>query len=91
MSGLEDRSDALFLQVSLDSFVPADHSLRPIRKMADKALASLTGEFEGAATDMIKNIPGTRRVTVGAGKGYDTEGFVATLRSMSATPHVAQN
>jgi hypothetical protein len=44
-----------------------------------------------AAVDMILNIPGKRRVTVGADKGYDTEGFVAALRSMSATPHVAQN
>jgi transposase len=46
MRGMEDRSDALFLYVSPESFVPADHPLRPIRKMADKALASLSGEFE---------------------------------------------
>ena len=46
MRGVEDRSDALFLYVSPESFVPADHPLRPIRKMADKALASLSGEFE---------------------------------------------
>ena len=46
MRGLEDRSDALFLYVSPESFVPADHPLRPIRKMADKALASLSDEFK---------------------------------------------
>ena len=46
MRGVEDRSDALFLYVSPESFVPADHPLRPIRKMTDKALASLSGEFE---------------------------------------------
>lgn len=31
------------------------------------------------------------RVTVGVDKGYDTTGFVATLRRMSATPHFVQN
>ena len=52
--------------------------------------ATGTAEREVAA-DMILNIPGKHRVTVGADKGYDTEGFVATLRSMNATPHVAKN
>jgi len=53
-------------------------------------LATGTAEREAAA-EMVQNIPGTRRVTVGADKGYDTEGFVATLRSLQATPHVARN
>jgi len=53
-------------------------------------LAAGTAEREAAA-EMVQNIPGTRRVTVGADKGYDTEGFVATLRSLQATPHVARN
>ena len=44
-----------------------------------------------AAVRMIQNLPGMQRVTVGADKAYDTEGFVATLRSLQATPHVAQN
>lgn len=46
MCGVGDRNDALFLHVSPESFVPADHPLRPIRNMADKTLASLSGEFE---------------------------------------------
>jgi len=46
MRGLEDRSDALFIYVSPESFVPEDHPLRPIRIMADKALASLSQEFD---------------------------------------------
>ena len=58
----------------------------------DARVTQATGTAErDAAADMIQNIPGRRRVTVGADKGYDTEGFVATLRGMSATPHVAQN
>ena len=58
----------------------------------DARVTPATGTAEReAAEDMILNIPGKHRVTVGADKGYDTEGFVATLRSMSATPHVAKN
>jgi hypothetical protein len=29
--------------------------------------------------------------TVGADKGYDTKGFVAEMRRIGITPHVAQN
>lgn len=44
-----------------------------------------------AALVMLEQIPGTRRVTVGADKGYDTRDFVAECRHMKVTPHVAQN
>jgi transposase len=47
-----------------------------------------TAEREAAAA-MATNLP--RGATVGADKGYDTRGFVATLRSLGLTPHVAQN
>lgn len=45
-----------------------------------------------AAIDMIeRHSPGsTRRLTLGADKGYDAGGFVAELRRMCVTPHVAQ-
>jgi transposase len=43
-----------------------------------------------AAVVMIEARPGRHRVTVAADKAYDTRDFVATLRSMRATPHVAQ-
>jgi hypothetical protein len=60
--------------------------------VVDACLTPATGTAErDAAAEMVKNIPGKRRVTIGADKGYDTAGFVATLRSMDATPHVAQN
>jgi len=32
-----------------------------------------------------------RRITLGADKAYDTQDFVATVRELGATPHVAQN
>ena len=43
------------------------------------------------ALEMLGAIPGTRRVTVGADKGFDTRRFVEECRSMSVTPHVAMN
>ncbi|MBR9844555.1 MAG: IS5 family transposase [Rhodobacteraceae bacterium] len=44
-----------------------------------------------AALDMIhRHSPGsTRRLTLGADKGYDAAGFVADLRKACVTPHVA--
>jgi transposase len=44
-----------------------------------------------AALIMLEQIPSTRRVTVGADKGYDTRDFVAECRHLKVTPHVAQN
>ncbi len=45
-----------------------------------------------AALDMIhRHSPGsTRRLTMGADKGYDAAGFIADLRKACVTPHVAQ-
>ncbi len=44
-----------------------------------------------AALIMLEQIPSTRRVTVGADKGYDTRDFVAECRHLNVTPHVSQN
>lgn len=44
-----------------------------------------------AALILAEQIPGTRRVTVGADKAYDTRDFVKECRNMNVTPHVAQN
>jgi transposase len=43
-----------------------------------------------AALRMIQALPGAR-VTVGMDKGYDAAAFIAELRRMQVTPHVAQN
>jgi hypothetical protein len=40
---------------------------------------------------MLEQIPGTRQVTVGGDKTYDTADFVAECRNLKVTPHVAQN
>jgi transposase len=60
--------------------------------VVDTRLTQATGTAErDAAADMILNLPGMHRVTIGADKAYDTEGFVTRLKSFQATPHVAQN
>ena len=43
-----------------------------------------------AAVAMIGDLRGRRRITVAADKAYDTRDFVAHLRAMQVTPHVAQ-
>jgi transposase len=44
-----------------------------------------------AALLMAESLPGRHRVTLGADKGYDARDFIAELRHMEITPHVAQN
>jgi transposase len=44
-----------------------------------------------AALVMLEQLPGEKRVTVGADKAYDTKDFVAECRNMQVTPQVAQN
>jgi IS5 family transposase len=36
-------------------------------------------------------LAGSRRITLGGDKGYDTRDFVATCRALNITPHAAQN
>ena len=44
-----------------------------------------------AALLMAESLPGKHRVTLGGDKGYDARDFVAELRRMEITPHIAQN
>lgn len=43
-----------------------------------------------AALLLLQDVPGRHRITVAADKGYDSRDFVANLRVMAVTPHVAQ-
>ena len=52
--------------------------------------ASGTAERE-AAEAMISGKPKSRSVTLAGDRGYDTRSFVATMRKLKVTPHVAQN
>lgn len=52
--------------------------------------ANGTAERRAALAMIERASPGsTRRITIGADKGYDDRGFVAKLRQMCVTPHVA--
>ena len=60
--------------------------------VVDARLTPANGTAErDAALEMAADIPGRHRITMGGDKGYDTRGFVAGLRALSVTPHVAQN
>jgi transposase len=60
--------------------------------VVDAQVTQATGMAEReTALQMVERRPRTRRVTVGADKGYDTHDFVGALRELMATPHVAQN
>jgi transposase len=42
-----------------------------------------------AAEEMVRDVPGTRRITLGGDKAYDVFAFVDTLRDMNVSPHIA--
>jgi hypothetical protein len=44
-----------------------------------------------AALEMLQEVPGIGRVTVGGDKGFDTADFARECRNLRMTPHVAQN
>ena len=43
-----------------------------------------------AVLDMLLEVAGSRPLSVGADRGYDTRDFVAEFRELNITPHVAQ-
>jgi transposase len=53
--------------------------------------ASGTAERKAAEQMIVKHSPGARRITLAADKGYDAASFVADLRALNVTPHIAQN
>jgi transposase len=46
-------------------------------------------ERTAALTMVARHSPGSERLTLGADKGYDTSDFVADLRRLNVTPHLA--
>lgn len=43
------------------------------------------------ALQMLEELQGQHRITLGADKNYDTRDFVAAIRELNVTPHVSQN
>src|SRR4051794_28894645 len=52
MRGRADGSEGFFSYVRLEERIPADHPLRPIKGLADEALASLNTRFAGLYSSM---------------------------------------
>jgi hypothetical protein len=60
--------------------------------VADTKLTRASGTAEAeAAAAIIGAMSGQHRITVGAGKLFDNSRFVADMRDLNVTPHVAQN
>jgi IS5 family transposase len=60
--------------------------------MVDARVSQADGFAErDTARKMLKSLPGKRRKTLGADKGYDTRDFVEACRQDNITPHVACN
>jgi transposase len=60
--------------------------------LVDARLSQATGTAEPeTALEMLSELPGSAKKTVGADKNYDTAAFVAAARDLNVTPHVAQN
>ena len=61
MRGEDQRSEGFFSYVALERRIPADHPLRPIRTLTDKALAGLSRDFNKLyARDGRPSIPPER-------------------------------
>ena len=60
--------------------------------IVDCRVTQAVGTRERDATKaMAAATPGAHNKTIGADKNYDTRGFVAEIRRIGVTPHVAQN
>ncbi|EHP84303.1 transposase IS4 family protein, partial [Geobacter metallireducens RCH3] len=60
--------------------------------IVDARITQATGTAErDTAVEMIADVAGGKRITVGGDKGYDTKECVEELRALNVTPHVAQN
>ncbi|MGH7041726.1 MAG: IS5 family transposase [Acetobacteraceae bacterium] len=60
--------------------------------VVDTRLTTASGTAErAAALEMIGELPAVARITLGADKAYDTADFVAELRRLGVTPHVARH
>jgi transposase len=54
-------------------------------------MASGTAERDAAIAMIDAHAPGERRITLGADKGYDAQSFIAELRRMLVTAHIARD
>ncbi len=91
-----DPDSQLYTKSSKSGAIPAymGHVLTENRNalVVDARLTQANGFAEReAALEMLTELPGETRKTIGADKAYDTADFVQACREINVTPHVAQN
>lgn len=91
-----DPDSKLFTKSAKAGAIPCymGHALTENRNglVVDTRLTSASGTAEReAALEMLAQLPGESRKTVGADKAYDIAPFVEGCREINVTPHVAQN
>jgi transposase len=60
--------------------------------LVDVKIAQADGFAEReTAIELIEGVAGGKRITLAADKGYDTRAFVAELRNLNVTPHIARH
>jgi IS5 family transposase len=72
----------------------AEHALMENRHglLVDLRITEANGTAErDAALDMLTDLPGGARITVGGDAGYDVRAFVHSCRDHKITPHIARN
>lgn len=91
-----DPDSQLYTKSSKAGAIPAymGHVVTENRNalVVDARLTQANGFAEReAALEMLTELPGESRKTIGADKAYDTADFVQACREINVTPHVAQN
>ena len=91
-----DPDSQLYTKSSKAGAIPCymGHALTENRNglVVDTRLTQANGTAEReAALEMLAELPGEARKTVGADKAYDINPFVEGCREINVTPHVAQN
>jgi hypothetical protein len=64
MRGDDNQQEAMFSYVSSEKRVPADHPLRPIRKMVDEILKEMSPQFAKLYSHFEGSIAGPRETTL---------------------------
>jgi hypothetical protein len=63
MRGDDDQQDGIFSYISPEKRVPADHPLRPIRKMVDETLKEMSPKFADVrSADRARTFPTPREI-----------------------------
>lgn len=86
---LARKSDGVGAKLSF-----AGHALMENRSglLVDFVVSQADGFAERReALEMLRRLGGSRRLTLGADRGYDTRAFVEECRKLNVTPHVTQN